>query len=121
VSIKPIYASDELRAKDCASHARITPEIMSTERLSTWVKAYDSESGRTLRCEVFLDTVHNVSISTTTHTMYRAAVEELSIDAFDASSTPHLPSRNSDTAVRPSGLPNTGVFYLLSLSLFLNR
>ena len=86
VSIKAIYANDEMRNKECASHASITPEIMSTERLSTWVKAYDSESGRTLRCEVFLDTVHNISISTTTHTMYRAAVEELSIDAFDASS-----------------------------------
>jgi hypothetical protein len=87
VSIKPIFASDETRNKDCASGATITPEIMSAERLSTWVKAYDSESGRTLRCEVFLDTIHNVSISTTTHTMYRDAVEELSIQAFDASST----------------------------------
>jgi nuclear pore complex protein Nup210 len=76
-----------LKKKDqrstCSNAAMVRAEALYAERRSTWILAEDELSGRVLRCEVYVDVVQRIEITSTTRTLYKEDVEMLSVQAFD--------------------------------------
>jgi nuclear pore complex protein Nup210 len=53
------------------------------DRLSTLLHATNTNTGRVLRCEVFIDSIARIEILTTARSLYRDDVQEVQVQAFD--------------------------------------
>jgi hypothetical protein len=81
------HSTNTADGSDCSTQAIVRPESTG-ERQSTWIEAKDVTSGRVLRCEVFVDRLVSINVSTTTKKFYHSDLETLSVQAFDAEGIP---------------------------------
>lgn len=67
-SVRPLYTNGEKQGGGawCSREALLTPQSSEQTRLSTVIIAEEQTTGQTLRCDVFVDTVHRVEITTRT-------------------------------------------------------
>eukprot|EP01130_Rhizamoeba_saxonica_P015755 TRINITY_DN711_c5_g1_i1.p1 TRINITY_DN711_c5_g1~~TRINITY_DN711_c5_g1_i1.p1 ORF type:complete len:1846 (-),score=382.32 TRINITY_DN711_c5_g1_i1:78-5615(-) len=79
-SVVDIDVLDSCGLKVSLRNAWRTP---TSERISTWITAEDSISGRILRCEIFIDHIARLEIGTTTRTMYQDEIVPLELQGFD--------------------------------------
>lgn len=58
--------------------------VGAPDRLSTLLHATDTNTGRVLRCEVFIDSIARLEILTTARSLYRDDLQEVQVQAFDS-------------------------------------
>lgn len=87
VSKNPILV--EIQAlNDCGTKLSIhvTSQIASLgtqKRRTTWLTAIETKSKKELNCEIFVDNIDRIEISTTTRTIFKDETHPLSIRGFD--------------------------------------
>uniref|UniRef100_UPI00358FE42E nuclear pore membrane glycoprotein 210 n=1 Tax=Myxine glutinosa TaxID=7769 RepID=UPI00358FE42E len=96
VSVEPIWTLDD-RGQDCSQTALVTARSSHASRQTAIVFAEETVTGRLLRCDVIVDVINGIQVSSTTRELYlEDSPLKLSIRAFD---------REGNTFTTLAGLP----------------
>ena len=85
VTVEPITedGSPVTNHHQCTTRAIISPARGLEKRSSSWIIVEDIQTGKKLRCEVYIDKISKIYIKTTTRILYHNEIEQLFVQAHD--------------------------------------